>query len=168
MYQVNKDTLIQLEDVTERINKLSALLERLRRQEGTRGIDYQNRSVSRPGGEGPQVQHFNQLWSLENRLETLKRNRQEISMALLDYLLALPGQSRRDFAIEYYLHGRRNFKDIADRIGLSVERTYHLRREVRESFAALMQNFSVLQLNDSAAAQDGSYQQCSDGNNVVG
>ena len=168
MYQVSENTLAQLEEITEKIGKLSSLRQRILQADGLQAVDYRRSAGQLPAGEGPQARRVNQLCSLERRIEVLEEHRQEICLALLDYLLALPGQSQRDFAVEYYLHGRRNFKEIAGLIGLSLERTYHLRREVREGFAALLHKNHVLRLCDSDPAEDGIKQQCSGREKVVG
>ena len=162
MYQVNENSLEQLQEITERIIQLQSLSERLRTQCGLKGIDYQRSVLVCHDGDGPQARLLSQLFALEARMESLQARKQQMCLELVDYLLALPGQSRRDFAIEYYLHGNRNFKDIASRIGLSLERTYHLRREVREAFLLLLQKRIQQQFNDTFLTEDDNCQQCSD------
>ena len=158
MYQVNENSLQQLETINEQMRQVSSLLEKLRLQSGLKSADYRQRIFQLQDSDGPQVQLSNHLWTLENRLEELKERRQEICLSLLDYLLALPGQSRKDFALEYYFHGISNIREIAHRIGLSPERTYHLHREVRQAFAALLKE----RADDRRETKDSNQQQCAD------
>ncbi len=148
MYQVNEQSLQQLEDLNEQMRQISSLLAKLRSQSGLKSADYRQRLFQLQDSDGPQVQLSNHLWSLESRLEQLQESKQEICAGLLDYLLALPGQSRKDFALEYYFHGISNIREIADRIGLSPERTYHLHREVKREFSKLLKNHSHQQTAD--------------------
>jgi len=163
MYQVSENSLDQLEEINEQIAQMSDMLDKLSQDSTLKGADYRQHLCQLQDSEGPQVRHFNHLWSLESRLSKLIERKQEICSSLLDYLIQLPGQSRKDFALEYYFHGIRNFREIADRIGLSIERTYHLHKEVKKHFIRILQ-----QDNDRNRAEDDNHQQCADGKTMIG
>ena len=165
MSVINEHSLEELESLDDELQQLERLKVRIQLSSGIKALDYQKISSSQNHPlESPQQHQFNQLWSIDHRIKRLQQRKQMICSALLDYLLAIQGQSRRDFAVEYYYRGNHNFKEIADHIGLSLERTYHLRREVLERFRNLVSSRMAF----SDVAEVDSNQQCSDSKKVIG